>query len=411
MGVTVLASVSIALSVVGTFLVSSFWGSTEGWILLAVDLSALTIGLMATLYSTNFFCLISPIYKPTQALIQKTIKASIYSSEDCMDLIIVPEHPRFTQMKALVNSPLASDMTIYVHGSPIKAHRILLHLRAPQLLQALLQIESTNNGRIDFNELSVAFTVLLLELLYSSSALVPKQKAMFLMELEVIAKKYQIKCLSRPLEKCLGPAKPASHDTSIISLNPFGSSSSSSSDQDDFVVMDLSNLQLPEDEWIEEMKAGINNPYLSDAVLVAENHVEFPNVHQVFFVKRSQYFEALFSTSTWKSQWKPGGRLNVSFSEAILMDLIVYCYTGQTPHLDGDNVIELCQEADLVGLTHLSKLCQRFIAGRICEDNVQELSDFAHAIQSDELMAACNRYATQRHVYLKEDRALLNPTT
>lgn len=42
--------------------------------------------------------------------------------------------------------------------------------------------------------------------------------------------------------------------------------------------------------------------------------------------------------------------------------------------MEGDVVVDVLMEAEVIGLDHLSKECQKFISGRICKENVEELS-------------------------------------
>ena len=114
----------------------------------------------------------------------------------------------------------------------------------------------------------------------------------------------------------------------------------------DFELVDFSYITFPQSELEKSFEGIIGKSNYSDAILISENFVEFPNIHQIFFIITCDYFKMLFEQKNWKNLWQSGGRLPSAFDDQVLSCLVRYCYTGTISELNGEIVVGVLIEAE-----------------------------------------------------------------
>ena len=100
--------------------------------------------------------------------------------------------------------------------------------------------------------------------------------------------------------------------------------------------------------------------------------------HKFILAAQSKFFQAFFSHEEKNS-------LSLSFQKEPMQNCIDFVYTGKA-ELDEENVQNIMEVANFLEVIPLCNLCAQFLAVRLDEDNISELSSLGSMMASDILL-------------------------
>jgi len=83
--------------------------------------------------------------------------------------------------------------------------------------------------------------------------------------------------------------------------------------------------------------------------------------------------------------------------------IINFLYTDTVmSELDGQVVIGVLLESQMMGIARLEQLCSKYIAARICDENVQDIYDLATQYELLALVKVCKYYSKRKNRKLSQ---------
>ncbi|EDW11748.2 protein roadkill [Drosophila mojavensis] len=139
----------------------------------------------------------------------------------------------------------------------------------------------------------------------------------------------------------------------------------------------MNPIKVPDTKVAEDFGKLFDNEQYSDIKVSSNGHEIY--AHKNILSARSQFFETMFQTD----QHSRNRVILDDVDPQVLIDLLRFIYTDQTPNLD-NLAMQLLQAADKFKLAKLKALCEKSLFTQLCLDNAAEtliLSDLFNALQ------------------------------
>jgi len=263
--------------------------------------------------------------------------------------------------KSLIDSNYGSDLQFEVDGKFLKAHRVIVYARCPQLERMLLiqrrfgHLDDRHCASLKIVDVRYGVFLALLRYLYTDHL---KAASHLLDDLEILAKKYQLWRLAVMCKR----AKLVRHTPEM-----------------------QNTIQIPPSTFSEDLRKAVNNnDYYPDGTFTAQS--EIIPIHKAILKCRSSYFERFFDSS-----FKEKDQIvyEIDVSPAIFMDLLIYLYTNEESIIVADNAVELLELADKFMLEDFKQIVEYFIEASLDTDNVAYLLQVADRFGAPRLKRSC----------------------
>jgi len=313
-------------------------------------------------------------------------------------------------LRRLLANPQYKDITFYIKGEAISAHKCILSARSSFLKQ---QFEERWRGRnvVTLSSRLVSLPAFrnLLEWLYTGQV---KVEVKDLTEFSKLVKYCQLSLLQEELDKAFTKADQyvLSKRGARISVLHLDSALSQSEVQADLGVLATQALPGEFRPW----ECGVELPGLPavqqqfvDLVFMVEQFKFF--CHRPVFLARSEYFQALLEDHFNEAEEDEEFHLPVvhihQVSPAVFSCIVSFVYTNEC-NISEDLISELLHTADMFLLPGLKKLCGKWMAKLIDLENVLDIVRTARLFGLARLEDLCTEYIAQNIELLWEDPEL-----
>lgn len=314
-------------------------------------------------------------------------------------------------LRRLLEDNTHSDITFYIHGVKMSAHRCILSARS-QFFTDQLETRWKNKHEVHLKkkEISIAAFRSVLEWLYTSQT---KVDVSDMDEFGLLVRYCRLQQLSEDLDKAFKKADAyvkMKRGAAIKTL--YIESKRSLWDlQQDLGVLALQALPNELREW----NCGTELPCMPrveqqfvDVVFQVGNYKFY--AHKPILFARSEYFRALLQDHFGESEMDDASKIPIikinHVSPRVLGDVLMFVYTDSCT-ITEDYVSELLTTADEFLLPGLKKGCGNWLGGYIDQDTVMDILKTARIFRLPRLEDACTEYIANYIEMFVDDPSLL----